>query len=183
MSTLIGIAGAKRSGKSTLADGLSRALGLPEASFAGPIRRFVAEILGITLAELERVKEEPIVWLGYTPRHLMQTVGTEWGRQTIDPELWVRSLLARRPPQGCIVSDVRFDNEAAAILDNGGIVFRLVRPGLAQDDAHASERGVSDHLVTVELVNCSTPDELVKAALAVLEPPIKPTPVSQFTGD
>lgn len=182
--TLIGIAGAKRSGKSTLADGLSCVLGLPEASFAGPIRRFVAEILGITLVELERIKEQPIPWLdGTTPRQMMQTVGTEWGRQTVDPDLWIKSLLARMPPQGCIVSDVRFDNEASAILDNGGIVFRLVRPGLVQDDGHASERGVSNQLVTVELVNCSTPDELVKAALSVLEPPITPTPVRQDTGD
>jgi hypothetical protein len=74
---LIGIAGPKRSGKDTLARGLCAALGLSQDSFAGPLRAFVANTLGMTLAELEDAKEAPIAWLdGITPRHLMQTVGT-----------------------------------------------------------------------------------------------------------
>lgn len=182
--TLIGIAGAKRSGKDTLANGLSMALGVPRESFAGPLREFVARITGMTLAQLEFDKELALDWLdGVTPRSMMQTVGTEWGRQMVHPDLWVRSLLARIPPQGAIISDVRFDNEASAILDRGGMVLRVLRPGLATGDAHISEIPVSDHLVTAELVNSRTPHDLVASAMALIEPARLPNPVSQVTGD
>ena len=30
----------------------------------------------------------------------MQTAGTEWGRDRVHPELWVRSLFARLPRAG-----------------------------------------------------------------------------------
>jgi hypothetical protein len=167
--TLIGIAGAKRSGKNTLSAGLSHALGLPEESFAGPLREFVARITGMTPHELEFNKELPLEWLdGITPRAMMQTVGTEWGRQMVHPELWVRSLFARIPPQGAIISDVRFPNEAEAILARGGIVFRLLRPGTGSGDGHLSEAPLPSELVTVELVNNSTPQRLVEAALQCL---------------
>lgn len=196
---LVGIAGPKRSGKNTLAAGLSRALGVSEDSFAGPMRRFIAELTGLDAQALDTRKEAPLDWLGgVTPRRMLQTVGTEWGRQMIHPEIWVRALLARLPKAGAIISDVRFPNEAQAILARGGVIFRLSRPGLAADDPHLSERPLPDHLVTVELVNCSTPERLVEAALACLEDPRRAlarvsmdpppvawgrNPVAQDTGD
>jgi hypothetical protein len=165
---LIGIAGAKRAGKSTLASGLSLALGLPEESFAAPMREFVARITGMTLRELDARKEEPLAWLdGVTPRTMMQTVGTEWGRQTVHPDIWLRSLFARIPPQGAIISDVRFPNEAEAILERGGIVFRVNRAG-CEGDGHASERPLPPELVTVDLWNTGTPRDLIEQALNCL---------------
>jgi len=165
---LVGIAGPKRSGKDTLAAGLHAALGWPVDSFAGPMRRFVADALGMTLAELEERKETPIDWLdGVTPRHMLQTVGTEWGRDTIHGELWVRSLLARMGERG-IVSDVRFPNEARAIIDAGGVVIRLSRPGTGTGDAHISETPLPSGLVTYELRNSGTPEELVSRAMVCL---------------
>lgn len=176
--TLIGIAGPKRSGKDTLAAGLHAALGLPVDSFAGPMRRFVADTLGWTLAELEARKEQPIDWLdGATARAMLQTVGTEWGRQTVHADLWVRSLFARLP-HGGIVSDVRFPNEAEAILSRGGVVIRLVRPGTGQGDAHASEKPLPAELVTVELFNDGTPQRLIESALACLVPQSAGFPVT-----
>ena len=69
---LIGIAGPKRSGKDTLAKGLSKALNLPVDSFAAPLRKFVAELLNCSVATLESCKEHPIKWLdGATPRSMM----------------------------------------------------------------------------------------------------------------
>ena len=167
--TLIGIAGAKRAGKSTLAQGLALVTGLPEESFAAPLREFVARITGMTARELDARKEEPLDWLdGVTPRQMMQTVGTEWGRQMIHPEIWLRSLFARIPPQGAIISDVRFPNEAQAILDRGGIVFRVNRPGLPQGDGHLSEVPLPPELVTVDLWNTKAPRDLIEAAMNCL---------------
>jgi hypothetical protein len=166
---LIGIAGPKRSGKDTLARGLCAALGLSQDSFAGPLRAFVANTLGMTLAELEDAKEAPIAWLdGITPRHLMQTVGTEWGRRMIHADLWLRACLARLPAEGAVISDVRFPNEAEAITNAGGAVIRISRPGAGEGDSHASETPLPNYLVTFELANDSTPEALVERALGLL---------------
>lgn len=162
---IVGIAGPKRSGKDTLAS----ALNVEVHSFAAPIRQFVAGLLGWTLDELEDRKETPVQWLdGVTPRQMMQSLGTEWGRQMVHPELWLRSLAARLPEDGAVVCDVRFDNEAEAIRKLGGKVIRLSRPGAGQGDDHASERPISDHLVDFEIANDGTVAQLLEKALAVL---------------
>lgn len=168
MKHLIGITGFKRSGKDTLARGLCEALGIQQYSFADPLRNLVAEILGLTREQLELVKEDPIPWLsGTTPRHMMQTVGTAWGREMIDPELWVKSMFQRMPEVGGVTSDVRFPNEAQQLLDRGGVILRVNRPGCVSD-GHASEIPLPIELVTHELYNEGTPADLVDQALQVL---------------
>ncbi|KAF1045625.1 deoxynucleotide monophosphate kinase family protein [Xylophilus sp.] len=161
---LIGIAGPKRSGKTTLAEGLCQVFGLEHLSFAGPIRAFVASILGWSLNELEASKEEQVTWLdGITPRQMMQTVGTEWGRQMVHDQLWVRSMLARIPDEGGVISDVRFENEAKAILDMGGVVIQLSRPGTGAGDGHASEVPLPDDCVTHRWANDGSAHDLIAA--------------------
>ena len=167
--TYIGIAGAKRAGKDTLARGLAEALApIPVDSFAAPIRRFMADLLGWSLEELEARKEDRVSWLGTTPRRMMQTLGTEWGRNLVDPELWVASAFARNPT-GAILSDVRFRDEARAIRDDYGVVIRVSRPGFEPGrDTHASERPLPANLVDIELVNDGTPEQLIQRALRAL---------------
>lgn len=169
MSAIIGIAGHKRSGKTMLADMLCQRLNLPHESFAAPIRRAVADILGVSVDALEVRKETPISWLGgKTPRHLMQTLGTEWGRQMIDRELWIKALMNRAGGSGAVVSDVRFPNEAEAIRASGGKVIRLVRPGFQDQDSHLSEVPLPAELVDAEIVNDGPAFELLHKALEVL---------------
>ncbi|MBA0429145.1 MULTISPECIES: hypothetical protein [Stenotrophomonas] len=158
----IGIAGGKRAGKDTLANGLASALVLPCDSFAAPLRQFVASLLGLSLRELDGRKEEAIDWLAeFTPRHLMQTAGTEWGRDRVHPELWVRSLFARLPAGG-LVPDVRFANEAHAIRRRSGVVIRVSRPG---HGSHDSEQPLPDDLVDIEVNNDGTQADLVRRTL------------------
>ncbi|MDA3306243.1 MULTISPECIES: hypothetical protein [Stenotrophomonas] len=164
----IGIAGSNRAGKDTLANGLASALGLPCDSFAAPLRQFVAAILGLTVRELDSHKEVAIDWLAeLTPRHLMQTAGTEWGRDRVHPELWVRSLFARLP-EGGLVTDVRFANEARAIRRRGGVVIHVNRPGHGSSDPHASEQPLPRELVDIEVDNDGTPADLVRRSLEQL---------------
>lgn len=147
MSTIIGLCGYKRTGKTTVAEILCDNNGYFHESFASPLRWFVAETLGMTPMQLEEAKETPIAWLdGVTPRKMMQSVGTEWGREMIHPELWVRSLVQRIRPaldrgQNVVVSDVRFPNEATAIRNLGGVIVRVTRPGMLRGD-HPSESQV-----------------------------------------
>ncbi len=160
---IIGITGRARSGKDTLAEFLVNDHGFVKLSFAAPIRSFVADITGFPLAAMEDgpEKEQPLDWLdGQTPRHLMQTVGTEWGRNMIDRDLWIKVVeqkirQARRDgATGVVVSDVRFDNEADFIgAWQHGVVVKVERDSAIQVGAHSSENGVSPELVHLVVDN------------------------------
>jgi len=163
---IIGIAGGKRSGKTLLANMLAERYGLLHTSFAAPIREFTANLLGGSLEQLEVEKESPIAWLnGITPREIMQTLGTEWGRMLIAPDLWVRVCMRKVAGAGrAVISDVRFPNEARAIRDAGGHVIRLHRWG-GSTDPHVSELPLDRALVDCEITNdFESPDELLRAA-------------------
>ena len=164
---LIGLAGHKRSGKDTAAAHLCRRFGFVTDTFAAPIRSFVTETLGMTQLEMESCKESPIDWLpGFTPRALMQTVGTEWGRQTVHADLWVLSAMRRADvklghgARGVVLADIRFANEAEAVRERGGFVIRLTRPAAKSDDTHSSEVRLPDSLIDVEVMNPGTLDDL-----------------------
>ena len=158
---LIGIAGPKRSGKSTAAEYLVARHGFHHDSFAAPLRRFACDALGLTLAELEAIKESPVDWLDdlsdgrqqVTPRRFLQLVGTEFGRNLIHPHLWVRSCLRRvEGHANVVISDCRFGNEARAIRERGGIVVRLNGRGVLADK-HISEVPLNASLVDFEVDN------------------------------
>ena len=83
-----------------------------------------------------------------TARHLLQTLGTAWGRERIHPRLWielwedrVQTLLAQGRPVVC--DDLRTQEELAAIKALGGQVWVVERPQGAINDratvAHATE--------------------------------------------
>lgn len=168
---LVGICGKKGSGKTSVARCLA-GLGAVSVAFADPLYDALSTIFGVSVHELQypEVKNKPHDALfGVTPRHALQTLGTEWGRQMIHPDLWV--LLAERRIHkmmrefpAVIVHDVRFDNEAKLITSLGGEVWRITRPGLVEEDQHASEAGVSDEFVTRFIVNKGTIGDLYLAA-------------------
>lgn len=144
---VIGLAAQARAGKSTVAQYLAGHFGYVEMSFAAPIRRFISDLTGIPLEDLEKteVKERVIPWIGKSPRQMMQTLGTEWGRELVSESLWVDAVMhkALRSDRPVVISDVRFENEAKAIREVGGAVIHLTRPGAPKVSAHKSEAGVA----------------------------------------
>jgi hypothetical protein len=100
---------------------------------------------------------------------MLQSLGTEWGRGMVHDEIWIRITMERAGEhltvgRSVVITDVRFDNEAQAIVDAGGEVWRVTRPGwrcLAEEAAaHQSEAGVSDHLITRIIDNSGSLDDL-----------------------
>lgn len=160
---LIGIAGRARSGKDTVANFIVAAIGGYRYSFADPIRAMLAP-LGVDLSDpyWQARKEEPIPALGVSPRRMMQTLGTDWGRQLISPDLWLtmahQRLLQNGP--GMVISDVRFENEAAWIRRHGGRIIHVVRPDAKAVEAHASEDGIEMLDSDAQLFNSGTLEEL-----------------------
>jgi hypothetical protein len=173
---LIGLTGQAGAGKDTVAEMLAEQRGGYIAAFADPLYECVSAITGMPKRRLRdrAVKETVIPWLGRSPRQMLQTLGTEWGRQAVHEDIWVRSLMERVKPlleagRLVVVTDVRFDNEAAAVTAEGGEVWRVIRPGWkCLDEAaagHSSEAGVSERFVTRTITNAGTIDAL-RAAVA-----------------
>lgn len=150
---LIGITGKARSGKDTAAKVLIEQRGLIKYSFADPMKDGVKAMFGLTDEHVNgNLKEEVIPHLGVSPRRILQTLGTEWGRGMIRSDLWVS--LAQQKWEviqaatddtfhgGMIVPDVRFEDEAAFIRENGGTLIHIIREDAQEIEGHVSEAGV-----------------------------------------
>ncbi len=169
---VFGLTGQARSGKDTLAGYLVDNHGFVRIGLADPLREFVSLVTGLDPDSLMdgSIKEEPLDWLGgKSPRQLMQLLGTEFGRDMIDKDIWLKvaqrriELAKDRGAAGVVISDVRFDNEAAWVDKMGGHVIRIVRPGAQKVSNHVSESGVDDGWVSKVIYNDSS---LTKLALA-----------------
>ncbi len=130
MTHVIGLTGKAGSGKSTVAEFLHRRYDFTRIRFADRLKNML-RALGLTDAEIEGAdKGKPCARLGgVTPRFAMQTLGTEWGRNLIDENLWV-NLWAddiKNHPL-VVVEDVRFPNEFAMVRILGGATWRIIRP-------------------------------------------------------
>ena len=152
---LIGLAGPARSGKDTAARYLAAQYQLLVYAFALPLKAALQVMLNLTAEQLDgALKEQPLAWLGKSPRELLQTLGTEWGRSLVHPELWLRlaaenlANLASHHQDwhaGFVISDVRFENEAEWIRQRGGLVLHIRRPDAQSVNPHASESGIALH--------------------------------------
>jgi hypothetical protein len=155
-TTVLGLSGAAGSGKSSVAEYLEQRHGYRRLRFAQPLKDALRRMLQSAMLDdhsIERMvegdlKELPTpILMGKTPRHAMQTLGTEWGRNCIDGNFWVNvmrhTIRALPPATRVVIEDVRFENEASMVRDFGGKVIRLTGRGGLTDKSHPSENGVT----------------------------------------
>ena len=153
-------------GKTAAADLLN---GHTRVSFAAPLKIAVLNMLNdLGLNGFHYVykdKEAIIPELGVSARHMMQTLGTEWGRACIHPDFWV--MIARADARrimaygrSVVIDDVRFANEAAMIRELGGELWRIERPGVIYSGDHSSEGGLEGITPDRVIVNDGTIDQL-----------------------
>jgi len=154
---VIGLSGLAGSGKDTVADHLVHHYGFLKLAFAQPLKDALTALFGITAQAMDdrQQKEAVIDWIGKSPRQLLQTLGTEWGRHQVADDIWTRIMqhrikqIERNAPysgiKGIVISDVRFENEAAWVRQRGWLVH-IVRPATIENgmvaSSHASERGI-----------------------------------------
>jgi hypothetical protein len=171
MARIVGLAGAAGAGKDTVADMIPGALKL---AFADPLYRGLSAMLGIPESALRdrAKKEQPVGFLGVSPRRLLQTIGTEWGRRTVCEDVWLRVALRQWQSASAVggslivVPDVRFENEAQLVRDQGGEVWMIHRPGVEPVAAHESEAGLPLRLIDRLVVNDGTVDQLRERVVA-----------------
>lgn len=136
---IIGITGYARSGKTTVAKVLADEFDYTVRHIASPLRSMVRALLYRTGMSWEDIpdwltgskKEDVIPFFGVTGRHLQVTLGTEWGRKLVGPNIWVDLWRVGVQPLDKVLNDsVRFKSEEQAIRELGGIVIRVMRPGV-----------------------------------------------------
>lgn len=169
---LIGIHGPLESGKDTVAQIIISKFPLlfTQYAFAWPIKQACQIMFGFTEKDMnDRVLKERVHprW-GITPRKAMQLLGTEYGRNMIRKDIWIiraQMEMEKNLEQGygTIISDVRFENEAQLIRENGGIIIHIKRPSLdtsAEKYNHESEMGINCKPEDIVIMNDTSLDDL-----------------------
>lgn len=168
---IIAITGRAGAGKDTLAEELELNYEYTVLRFADPLKDMVCTLLGIDREELENRerKEDPVYGIGgASRRRLMQTLGTEWGRQYINTDLWAtatiqRAIEAVQEGRHVVIPDCRFINEAEAIRKAGGVVLEVSREAHIVDQQtlnHSSEAPLPRSLIDGIVRNDSSIEDL-----------------------
>ncbi|RKZ11296.1 deoxynucleotide monophosphate kinase [bacterium] len=165
---LIGLAGPARSGKDSVANIIKDQTMAMNIAFAEPIKKMLSALLDpITPnARWEPVdKEQQIPRIGKSYRQLIQTLGTEWGRDLINPDIWLNLAMTKADywlnlNSHVTITDVRFANEADAIRQRGGYIWHIDRPNIQIVNPHASEQQQLGHLGDIIIDNSGTLGDL-----------------------
>lgn len=171
---IIGIAGPARAGKTTSAMYLAQILGGYVYGFADPLRKMLRAIgVDMDTEQIKRLKETPLALFEKSPREMMQSLGTEWGRNLVHPDLWVRLAHRHFKRYGApmVIHDVRFENEAAWIRQHG-VIIHLSRPDCQAVNPHSSEAGITKAEEDYSVVNDDTLELLQVKLLTVVAPPL-----------
>ena len=173
---IIGVAGPARSGKDTVGDYLVEECNFVRLAFASPMKHMISTLLNASVdwIEHEDNKEYPVPGLNHSPRELLQTLGTEWGRNTLEKDFWVNivwrqvdALIVSDHCPGIVITDVRFENEADRIRQSGGIIAHISRRDAPQIAEHVSEAGVHMKGCDCKLYNDDTIPDLYRAVDAM----------------
>lgn len=175
---LIGLTGYAGSGKDTVREILEHRHDLDGLAFADPIRDMLTalfESCGVKTDWItdRSLKEEVIPEFGVSYRQMAQELGTAWGRG-LHTDFWLRiaaakiAMYSKYESPGVVISDVRFPNEAAWVKAQGGVIWRIIRPGVEPVRAHASEDLIASLPYDYVIDNRGTIDNLIHATDAAI---------------
>lgn len=183
---LIGVSGFARSGKDTAAAALV-ALGWEQRSFAAKLKAFLyAQNPPIPMPDgtgFLRLKPlvDSIGWERAKDEHpevraLLQRTGTEAGRRVLYEDVWVDAALRCLGETPVVLADCRFQNEADAIRDRGGLVLRVNRPGVgpatnAAGEVHTSETALDGYDFDHVIDNSGSVEDLHRVMRAITRLP------------
>ena len=197
---VIAFTGKAGAGKSTAANWILR--NHPKAmkmSFAQPLKKMFYELIRHSIPKawphtpIEYIdgalKEDPIPFLSNrTGRELMQSLGTEWGRNTVQQDFWVsiaqgkleRLLGDERtasdtPQILAVYDDVRFQNEADMIRSYDGLIVNIQRPLTKTTSDTTTNHASEQQTIEPDLVweNDATEEAFIAKVAALLPVPPK----------
>ena len=170
---IIGFCGRMRSGKTTLADICENQFGFTKLSFAIPLKALCSQLMGVSLEELDRLKNNNTeINLTFTEqmadilakevglpllgakmlvsdkvfrnvRDLLQFVGTDIIRM-FDKDWHVKRVRNMiEEGKNYVFDDVRFPNEMEMIKELGGNCWFVIRPDFKNISHHVSEESIA----------------------------------------
>lgn len=173
---IVGFSGYARAGKDTAAEVLIKEFGFTKIAFADKLREVLYALNpvvgfrtypagGMSNKLLKDVIDD-IGWESYKEseygpeiRRLIQRMGTEAGRNILGQNIWVDSAFTNVESDARIViTDVRFPNEAQAVVSRGGMVIRINKTGNSPANSHPSENALDDWPFNLIVENHSTLD-------------------------
>jgi hypothetical protein len=171
MHKIIGITGKAGAGKDTIYEILEKQFAhypLNRLAFADLLKESAMASLGLEYRAANAFKKSGSISIkigdtefDMTGREYLQRYGAEAHREIFGKDFWIDAAFERLQKGVTIVTDVRFDNEAAAIHEFGGIIWKVERPGDGiEESEHSSEQGVSDDLIDQFILNDGTIDYL-----------------------
>lgn len=195
MPPLIGLTGYSGSGKDSVARLLAERFRVARLAFADELKREVAAAWNVDVslfhdAGLKEVRLHQLALVRCThvefaarhwhlaqldalkPRTVMQAWG-DWVTSR-DPLHYVRAVdaqlreVAGTEPQAVIVTDVRLHREYEWLRTNGGVLWRVLRPGQRQPSGHSTEWQQRHWHVDAEIVNDGSTEQLAKVASDLL---------------
>lgn len=150
---LIGLMGYAGAGKSEVARLLRERHGYQSFHIVQPLKAMLGTLLREIGHDEETIaryvdgdlKREVIPELGVTSTWAQQTLGTEWGRVCIRPDLWLSLWLAKADRiiagGGRVAQEsVRYPNEAEALRARGAMLIEVRRSGVGPLSDHPSEK-------------------------------------------
>lgn len=161
---VIGLTGPRRSGKDTVRRFILAHQGGYPYSMADPMRAMLMAGFGIDLNDpyWEAKKELVIPGLGVSPRNMMRTLGTEWGRNLVNRDVWLILAKGRMIADGAgmVIADIRFENEAQWVRYMGGRIVHVSNPRVSAAVEHTSDEPIKEEPGDGFIVNAGTLDEL-----------------------
>jgi hypothetical protein len=169
---LIGLTGYAQSGKDTAAKILIEN-GYTRVAFADALRNMLYALNPIVIPGTSGMRVDRLQYLvdkrGWEVakrqpevRQLLQRLGTEAGRKVLGENIWIETALRGYTSHSApvVITDVRFDNEAQAVVNAGGHVIKIERPGYARVNSHVSDAGIDPALLSATIVNDGTVKDL-----------------------
>lgn len=165
-------------GKTTVAKYLISKYGYETVILARTLKRMLEvflQDLGYTSHYAQEMiygtrKEIVIPELGVTPRHLMQTLGTEWARTYVHPDVWIKICTANLiKNQPYVSEDIRFLNEGEAFREAGFKIVKIINPRVPIIRNHASEGELDNYSFDYVIINDGTIEDLYKKIDILLE--------------
>jgi hypothetical protein len=143
---IIGLVGKPQVGKTTIAKYLSSAFDYKWLRFSDGLKKMLMLGLGLLQEEVDgALKDKACEKLGgKTPRHAMRTLGTEWGRELVYPDIWVKCVEREMKVSShtrFVIDDVRFVNELKwlqSMTDYRILMIKVVRE-TGREDKHVSD--------------------------------------------
>lgn len=168
---IIGLSGYAQVGKDTVANYLVEKYGFIKVSFADPIREAlykldpkirIDEMVGASLANaVDHMGWEEVKRLSSDARELLQRLGTEVGREMFGKDFWVnQGLLRAKEHDRVVFADTRFINEAQAIQEHDGQVWRINKDGHGPVNNHPSETALDEYIFDWSIWNNGNIKEL-----------------------